>query len=132
MKLKNISNQSVIVEGMELPPEAEMEIPSGKTAQHLRSEQVQDWLVAGVISLNDGSADISADNVLNVINAVVAPRKASSWAVDRDGADQELEGTEWTRVVPTRVLWDYLGEYDANLGEVLARIASSPVLLSPS
>lgn len=45
------------------------------------------------------------------------PDFRSTFAVDKDGANQSLSGTDWTKLTAVRVLWDYHGDYDAATSE---------------
>ena len=39
-------------------------------------------------------------------------------AVDKDGEDQLISSTDWTKVTSARVIWDLLGDYDSENSQI--------------
>ncbi|NJM55061.1 MAG: hypothetical protein HC841_03315 [Verrucomicrobiae bacterium] len=47
----------------------------------------------------------------------------TSLAVDKDGANQAIEGDDWVEITATRVLWDLFENYDMDANDLKVDIA---------
>lgn len=84
----------------------------------LRSEEIDsvliNWILDGSLVFNDGIADRSPRTGI----ALLEKRGlTSSCAVDMNGLDQEIEGTDAVHVNQARSIWDLNADFDLDTGE---------------
>lgn len=114
--IKNISESTITILGVDLSPQAIYTIPSCKWDKLRDSSDIITLIDSETIILNDGTNDLSIEGSKHLIN-IDQNEYNSSLAIDLNNIDQNITDNTWIEIDNQRVIWDLNSDFDLENNE---------------